>query len=441
MRRCLAIIVIFFGLLGLSACNATWQNPTLGEKVTLKIAVFDENAELQKQIELFNQNNADYFLEVQTYKRSQQNEEDGLARLQREITVGGGPDIIDFGVGYSNSDIVGFYTEDLSAYLQEMGSDDYFENIFELFCYQDGLYAIPISFTFQTFVGTKENLGRRAGWNIQEMLECYQEQSGERILYPGETKKDVLGTILTGSMDNYIDWQSGSCNFSSQEFRDLLAFCNMFPDNLIIPEDYSVKQIYENNEALLLPLRIKTVYDIRSAEYIWGEQDVTYIGFPTEEKNGTVVKPGRTVLAISRNSNHKKEAWRFIEQCLGEQCQSELKSEIPVKQSVFNEKLQNAMKTEYEVGMDGKPVPVVKYQIFFEGEEPVDVYSITEKEATQLRELIERAERLTATDHSLYLILQEEADYYFHGSKSIEKTVEVMQGRAQMYISERIKKR
>lgn len=35
-----------------------------------------------------------------------------------------------------------------------------------------------------------------------EMIACYQEQPEGVMLYPGETRYDVLSRILTGSMDS-----------------------------------------------------------------------------------------------------------------------------------------------------------------------------------------------------------------------------------------------
>lgn len=423
-----------------SADAADAGEPDLaGEPVNLTIAMFEENGELRRQVEAFRQSHPAWKIEIQTYTRSDQPEEDGIARLQREVMAGKGPDIIDFGGGFSISDIAGCYTEDLMAYLAREGMEDYFENILSVFRYKDGLYAAPTGFALHSFAGTAENLGGLEHWNIAEMMECYERQRADRILVPGETKKQVLGWILSGNINYYIDWETGTCAFDGQEFQDMLAFCNLFPDTLKMAEDYSVKQIFADNKALLMPVLIEDVYQICEEEYIFEEKSITYIGFPVEGESGTVVTPGRSVLAISKSSKQKERAWEFIAWCLGEEGQSQLKWGLPVRKSVFEAQLQNALEAEYEIDSEGNRKPVVKNQILFEGEEPVEIYAISEAQAEKLRELIASAEMHNALDDRLYRILLEEADYYFNGDKTLEETARVIQGRAQMYVSERVK--
>lgn len=253
-----------------------------GEKIVLTLAVFEDNAQIREQVTAFNQNNERYQIQIQEYIRSTQSEEDGLLKLQREIASGKGPDIIDFGADYAMSDIVGMYTENLMPYLEKEGTEAYFMNVIEAFCYKEGLYALPTNFKLETFAGSRDMLGSREHWNIQEMMECYQEQAQGVMLYPGETKRTVFGTILTGSIEYYIDWEAGSCNFDGEEFRKMMEFCNLFPEKLDISSDFSVKQAFLEEKALLLNLRLSQIYDICEAEYIFDKEEIVYIGFPVE---------------------------------------------------------------------------------------------------------------------------------------------------------------
>lgn len=404
---------------------------------TLILAVFNESAELRSQVMAFNESNELYQIEIQRYERSLQPEDDGLLRLQREIATGNGPDIIDFGSDYTTSDIVGEYTEDLFPYLETENIEDYFLNVIQSFSYGDKLYAVPLSFKLETFAGSRKVLGDLEHWNIREMMECFQQQDQNVMLYPGQTKRDVFGTILTGSMECYIDWEKGTCDFNGQEFRDVMAFCNTFPESLDITNEFSVKQTFLDGKALLLNIRLSQIYDICKAEHIFDEEDITYIGFPVEGVCGTVIKPGGPVLAISRNSEHKDAAWQFIYQCLEKQYQSEMASGLPVCRSALEEKLAQGCIVEYSQDGEGKEKPIVKQQILFEGEDPIDIYSITEDQADKLVKLIESAEVNTSVDYQLYLILLEEADSYFNGDKSLEEVADIIQSRASVYISEK----
>lgn len=92
----------------------------------------------------------------------------------------------------------------------------------------------------------------------------------------------LFGMILTGSMDTYIDWESGECSF--------------------------------DGEALLLKLRLSEIYDICKAELIFGEKDVAYIGFPVDGECGTVIRPSYPMLAISIGSEYFQLYNVFLEE-------------------------------------------------------------------------------------------------------------------------------
>ena len=411
-----------------------------GDKITLVLAAFGESSQLSRQVALFNENNTEYEIKIEEYERGGLGQEDGIARLQREIMSGEGPDIIDFGGNYTTGDIVGGYTENLLPYLEATNvkiEEKYFSNILEAFYYKEGLYALPTGFTLQTFAGSSRELGSREHWSIEEMISCYEEKAQDMLLYPGQTKTDVFGTILAGSMDYYIDWEEGSCSFDGEEFQKVMAFANTFSENLEITEDFSVKKTFYEGGALLLPLRISSVFDICRAEFIFGEDEITYIGFPAGGRCGTVIQALGPVPAISVNSRYKEVSWEFIKQFLSEQYQNELTRGFPILRSVLEKKLLQAQETEYATDSDGSQIPVAKDKVIFEGEEPVDIYCITEKQADKLVGLIEEAAIANVKDYQLYSLLWEEADSYFSGSKLLEDTVKVMQSRASIYISER----
>ncbi len=422
----------------LTACGSQADDGRSQESAALVLAVFDDSEYLQKQVELYNQTHTDHQIEIKKYERSENIEEDGIFLLQREIVSGEGPDLIDFGSNYATSDIVGDYTEDLFPYMDGEYREKYFDNILTAFSYEEKLYALPLGFILKSFVGRKENLGERGSWTVQEMVECFREQGNDKVLYPGAFKKDVFGTILTGSMEHYIDWESGECSFNGEQFRDVMEFCNGFPDHLEITNDFSTKQTFLDDKALLLPVRISSVFDIVRAEYIFDDEEITYIGFPVEGINGTIIESCGPVLAISAGSENKDAAWEFISGCLSQSAQSELPSGFPICRSVLDERITKAMDMEYETDGNNVKKPVVKQRIVFEGEDPVDIYNITQEQGEQLLSIVEQAEISSQTEWKIYNIIMEEAEYYFNGAKSLEETADIIQARVSTYVSERI---
>lgn len=431
------IFVLLMVALCLSACSdQKEQGPEI-----LVLATFQENPELHRQVDLFNQNHKDYRIEIQNYQRSLQMEEDGIAMLQREIISGRGPDLIDFGAEYATSDILGGYTENLIPYLKAEAAEnqeEYFTNILESFCYNGKLYAMPVSFISDTFAGSKKALGDREYWNVREMMACYRERPKGTMLYPGETKSDVFSRIILGSMEYYIDWENGTCNFEQEEFKDMLAFANMFPDTLQLDEDFSVKQTFLDGDALIIPTRIAGIYEISRAEYIFSDTDICYIGYPMEGVSGTVISPDAPMLAISIGSEHKEVCWKFIGQYLDRDYQKTLG--LPVNKKAMEEKLAESLTLEYTVDENGDRKPVVKSQVAFAGEESVDnIYCLTKEQTIRLMRLIESAEINDANDYQLFRIIYEEAESYFSGDKTLEEVTEIIQSRASVYVSEKSK--
>ena len=430
-------LLLLIGLvLGLTACGNDGE-PVNGV-TTLKLAMFQDNPQVREQVLLFNETHTDYQIEIVEYKRSNNPQEDGVAKLQREIISGEGPDIIDYGPVFSTSDIVGAYTENLLPYLEQESEFELFENILETFYYEDKLYALPVSFSLDSYAGDKDVLGQRTKWNIIEMMECYLKNADSRILYPGEMKKDVLGNILYGSSNYYIDWENGSCRFDGEEFRQVLEFANLFPDTLNLEMDYSVKQAIEDGETLLCPASISDIYDICNMEYLFNGNE-TYIGYPVEGNSGTMVKNCGPMLGISFSSKHKEVAWEFIAGFLQEDYQKQIDRGLPINKTALLSLLEENREPEYEQNEEGIEVPVVKGQLRFEGEEPVDFYYISEEQGNQLLELIEGAEFCNATNTQLHFILLEEATAYFAGNKTVEEAMEAMQSRATIFVSERVK--
>ena len=136
-------LLLLIGLvLGLTACGNDGE-PVNGV-MTLKLAMFQDNSQVREQVLLFNETHTDYQIEIVEYKRSNNPQEDGIAKLQREIISGEGPDIIDFGTSFTTSDIVGEYTENLLPYLEQESGLELFDNILETFYYEDKLYALHI---------------------------------------------------------------------------------------------------------------------------------------------------------------------------------------------------------------------------------------------------------------------------------------------------------
>ncbi len=434
MKKLFIMLVIFILMVtGCGKDEKEQEGPTI-----LTLAVFGSNSKVTEQVNLFNQSHTDCQIQIVEYTRSDNLQEDGIAKMQREIVSGKGPDIIDYGTGFTFSDISGNYTEDLRPYLEaekKASGMQYFDNIFKSFSYQGRLRAVPISFAIDTFAGSQAQLGNRTCWNVAEMMETYLSMEG-RLLYPGEMKTDVFGSILSGSMDYYIDWETGECRFDSEEFVQVLQFANLFPETLHWAEDMSVKQMYEDGEALLWKARMSNIYDICKAEYFF--EDPIYIGYPVAGESGTIINPKGSVFAISIHSKDKEASWEFVRQFLALDYQEELTGAFPVCKTALEEILAENLEPQYITGEDGQQEKEVRGKLIFDGEDTVPLYNVPEEQAERLLGLIESAKLCSTVDTILYFTLLEEVGSYFAGDKPAEEVAKIMQSKAVLYVSERM---
>lgn len=427
MRKNRFILLLVIILISLTGCSNSDEYNS--EKTQLKLAVFEDNASVAEQVKLFNETNSSYEIIIEKYNRSTIASEDGILQIQREIVSGKGPDIINYGCQYSTSDIVGEYTEDLSSFLDNNtnGTDSYFQNILQSFHYNDRLYAIPVDFTLNTFVGNSTLLQGVSKWDINQMMQLYDIQEDNILLYPGQTQRDVFGTILTGCMETFIDWEKGICNYDSEEFGNILLFSKQFPSKLLITEEYSSQELFMNNQAMVLPCYLENIYDVTKNELIFGNQNVTYIGFPMENGSGTLINPGDVMLAINSMSKHKEQAWKFISQFLSADYQQTLTHSFPIRSDIFEN-----IVTE---GLIESKEP--RDSMYFEGENPIYIYNISETQSVEIKNLIYNAANASTIDYNIYNIIMEEVEPYWSTAKNLHETQDIIQNRISIYISEK----
>ena len=72
----------------------------------------------------------------------------------------------------------------------------------------------------------------------------------------------------------------------------------------------------------------------------------------------------------------------------------------------------------------------------FDGEDPVGIYEITEEDAETLKAIIGKVEFPQTTDYNLYNIILEEAAYLFNEDRDVEEVADIIQKRANIYVSE-----
>lgn len=427
------LLILCFSFAG---CNAKTSAAT--ETKILTLAVFmreSQSSKLLQWVEMYNENNSDIKIEVAYYLDNYPNPMEALDQIKIEITAGKGPDMIDFGRSqYSPADASSGMMVDLYPLMQNdesFNKQDFYYNILESFEVGDSLYVLVPSYSINSFATVNSELSGLERMDVNQLVDAYNFLDDDSILFPGETKKDVLAMICYGSLVNYIDWDEGICFFNGDSFKEVLHFANQFPLSLNIANDYSAKAFYIEGRALLYPVFIDNVYETASIRMLYGKTP-TYIGYPLDSGNGNMAAISDIAVGISSTCKYKEEAWEFLESLLDIEFQDNIKYGLPLRVSSMEQKLENAMSVEF----DSNGEKVVKERLVWEGEDPVNIYEISEEDAESIKSVISKIEFNASIDHALYGIILEEADYMFNDNRNVDDVADIIQNRASLYIQE-----
>ena len=433
-------IVWFLLILCLSFAGCGAGSSVEKEIKTLTLAVFGSESQLRgsyllQWIDLYNENHSDVKIEIVNYLDDNLDLDEAINQIKIEINAGKGPDMIHFGRQYSPIDASCGMLADLYLLMQNDESfdkRDFYNNILEAFEVGDSLYVLVPSYTIDSFATTNNELAGLDRMNMKQLVDAYNRLDEESILFLGETKKTVFGMLCYGSLENYIDWDAGICNFDSESFMEILQFANQFPLNLNISDDYSVKKIFTEGRALLYPVSISNVYGATGIRTLYGETP-TYIGYPFDSGCGNMAAINNIAIGISSTSKNKEEAWEFLKSLLDSEFQDNIKNGLPLRVDSLEKELEDAMRTEY----DANGEKVVKEVLRFEGEVPENIYEISAEDAETLKFIISNIKFNATVDYNLYNIILEEADYLFHDDRNVDDVARVIQNRASLYISEK----
>ena len=246
-------------------------------------------------------------------------------------------------------------------------------------------------------------------------------------------------------INSFIDKNTNTCNFNSPEFIQLLEVCNTYPDsddaenwNDAQWEKYWAEENYQyiNDKTLFCDTYI---YDLKSyltskVQY-FDKDETTLIGFPTNtpDDNGGRFSSDYTI-SISANSPSKDLIWEFCKSMLSKESQEALSYTFPVYKDAFDKQAEDALLPDYYMDENGKKVE--EPRTIYRGEEEVKIPEFKKADTDRVKSYIENIKVSSYYDQKIYDITSEEAQKYFSGDQTAEKTAEMIQSRVSLYLSE-----
>ncbi len=421
------------------------KSSEVAQKETIVIGTIYGGSDLQSAAVKFNKGSDKYHISIKRYMAGEYDDyasamSDAFTNMNNDLTSRNCPDIIDlYGVNISQMVAKGVF-EDLAPYLDKstvLSRSDLVESALNAYTYQDVLVSIPNNMNISTVVGSGKDLEGKQGWTLEEMID-YADAHPDAELFDTETKSAMMQYLMIYNESAFIDWSTGECKFDTDEFKNLLNFVNRFPDEYDWSADRaSTPNRIQNGEVLLDMVGISDFDSVQvPIEEFKGQAN--FIGFPTVDGQSGHAIMASQAYAVTAKSKNKDGAWAFIESILTQEDNGRYWNGFPVLKSKLDAMIAEATKVEYYENENGEMVAweggsSVGYQDGWS----YTYHTTTQEEVDMVMELIEAARPVSLDFGSEILnIINEEAEPFYKGQKSVDEVAAVIQSRIKIYVGE-----
>ena len=394
---------------------------------------------VSSQVVEFNKSNDQYRIKIVDYSEFSTPDDwmGGVRRFNADITGGNCPDIII----PEATDIKNFIDKGVFADLTPIMAasdgvkkEDFVYNAQTIFAEGDSLYVVYPNFNVEALEIKKS--AYKPNMTFAD-VKAWEAQTGSKAFYQ-DTRRNVLTSAMSMSMDAFLDPETGKCSFDSPEFIEILEYANTYP------EEYSDDQlVYDYNEYQMCFRSDKAlfsdsyIYDFR--DYNWNRayrfgEDTVLMGMPVNGSQGAVLMID-TPMGISAKSNHKEAAWDFMKTCFSDEYYEDNGWGLPSVESQMDKKIEEATKKQTYETDDGKIEEITETMWIMD--EEVEVPPMTKEEAAALKDFVTHVTNIYMWDEELNNIVDEETQAYFQGQKSADEVSKVIQSRLQIYINEK----
>ena len=413
------------------------------EKKVLTLGACYLDEDVRRRVVQFNKTNEQYRIQIKDYStyNTETDYSQSYTRLNTDIISGNMPDIL---VLNSSLPVESYMAkglfEDLYTYIdadEEMDRSDFMTNIFEAFSTNGKLYQLIPSFTVLTVAGRTADVGKETGWTLDELNTVMAAKPEGTKIFFDTTRETILNYCMQMSSEQFINWETGECSFDSEGFVKLLEFISQFPeeyDDSQYTDEFWVESesTYREGKTLLAISYLGQFSDFNMMEKGTFGEDITLIGFPAENRNGSVIDYSMS-LGMSSKSSNKEGAWEFLRYFLSYDYQKDTYG-FPTNLKRYEELKQEAMQKPYYYDENNNKV---EYDMtYYIGDTEVIIPPMTEEEIQELEDFLFSLNQPSIYNEELLNIIKEEAAAYYTGQKSAEEVSKVIQSRAKIYVNE-----
>ncbi|MDO4863646.1 MAG: hypothetical protein Q4A05_05705 [Ruminococcus sp.] len=330
-------------------------------------------------------------------------------------------------------------------------------------CERDGkLYSMPTYYSVHTMIGESQYVGTTRNWTIDEFIDRWNVMPEGSMVNHTVTAEDIWYDVLRANDTAFIDYRNCEVHFDHPDFRKMLEFCKGFTSNMGQKQDDDINYQRPNLvEQYTIRGYNNAIYE--DIDYARNTVDyphlrdgkLTLVGFPSSDRSGAFISGvGMGGLAIRANISEEKQeaAWKFIREFYREEYQLE---KFAYADEYTN--YENGKPAKYWNFLNGFPINNAARRQTAErfmsgyydnenfelsvGREPLEVLSenrIDQADCDYIDEYINSVDRweYSDIDRELFWIVEEEVLAYLMGGQDIDKTIDLIQNRASIWISE-----
>lgn len=436
-----------YGPDGIQMVRLTPTVATKSEKKVLTLATTHMWTNLQEKILEFNRNNQEYHISVTDYSQYGGYNE-AMTRLATEIIAGNVPDLLaTYQMSVTQWAARGVL-EDLWPYIDndmELERDGLMVRVLEAAEIDGKLYEIGSGFQISTLVGAKNVVGDRMTWAIEDVMDALKTMPDGCILFSYRDKTELLTSLIDWS--RFVDWKDGICRFDSKEFRTLIEICGNMPENTA-QSGYTINRNLLDQRQMLMRTSVTGFTFPARAEMLLGGE-ISYIGYPnTYGEVGSSFVLAENV-AMCSACHDKDGAWAFLRMMLLPQGEDGVSlNSFPINKADFESMAENAMELDYLMDKEGnylldendEKIPNSSLMVQIDDSLSMEINSLlTQTEYDKIISLYNAIDSFNYVDSDLSTIVIEETGAYFAGDRALDKTMELIQNRASLYMNEQSK--
>lgn len=393
------------------------------EKDVVTLGVWKSFRLLDAYIAAFNEEDFGYRIIPRVYYGDGvgKSEEDAMQRMLMELTSGTGPDLVLLDYVDEQSLAQQGYLEDLSVYLAEsklLSKEDFLEGVVNSYTYGGKLVALPRWMAVETLWGKSGMVEEIPDWTVEKMLDLVEKQSSVPLTCDMTREMFLNYCLLFVDKNKLLEIDEGAESFLGRILKQAVTY----------PEHTSYVQWEEqcwqvrDGEVLLADMTIEYIEQLHMIYSLTDGDELVPIGYPSSDGSPkAILQVVNGLYAIPANAGNKEGAWTFLEHFYAGDLDQRAEKQVSRMLGIptLKKELEEAVQEEMgKTNVEGK--------LFLSEEQLRDHVNV----------LVGMVSTFHASDMPFWNILEEEANIYFKGEKTLEETLQMIENRGSMYLEE-----